>query len=73
MCHTGGMVVYVDKWIAGFDAAACPVVPYLQVLHVEQEVVGDDTPVVQAVLDCDTERADLLEEEAQLMKKLNKV
>jgi ATPase subunit of ABC transporter with duplicated ATPase domains len=44
-----------------------------QVLHVEQEVVGDDTPVLQAVLECDTERAALLEEEASLMAQLHLV
>jgi hypothetical protein len=32
----------------------------LQILHVEQEVVGDDRTVLQAVLDCDSERASLL-------------
>lgn len=40
-----------------------PLLPSLlhpQVLHVEQEVVGDDTPVLQAVLACDTERTELL-------------
>ena len=36
----------------------------------EQEVAGDDTPVLQAVLDCDVERADLLREEAALMAAL---
>ncbi|KAF6253822.1 hypothetical protein COO60DRAFT_386745 [Scenedesmus sp. NREL 46B-D3] len=44
--------------------------PSCQVLHVEQEVVGDDTPVLQVVLECDTERADLLDEERQLMAQL---
>ncbi|GAX81005.1 hypothetical protein CEUSTIGMA_g8440.t1 [Chlamydomonas eustigma] len=43
-----------------------------QILHVEQEVVGDDTPVIQAVLACDTERTKLLEEEKQILAKLNK-
>jgi len=37
-----------------------------QILHVEQEVVGDDTTVLQCVLDSDVERKQLLEEEAQL-------
>lgn len=32
----------------------------LQVLHVEQEIVGDDRSVLQAVLDCDSERSALL-------------
>ncbi|KAK9804716.1 hypothetical protein WJX72_001738 [[Myrmecia] bisecta] len=42
-----------------------------QILHVEQEVVGDDTTVLEAVLACDTERTALLQEEAELMSKLN--
>jgi hypothetical protein len=33
---------------------------FVQILHVEQEVVGDDRTVLQAVLDCDSERAALL-------------
>jgi hypothetical protein len=45
----------------------------LQVLHVEQEVVGDDTAVLQAVLECDSERSELLAEEAGIMAQLNKV
>ncbi|KAL4424205.1 hypothetical protein ABPG75_001506 [Micractinium tetrahymenae] len=39
-----------------------------QILHVEQEVVGDDTTALEAVLHCDTERLRLLEEEQQLME-----
>ncbi len=42
-------------------------------LHVEQEIVGSDTTVLEAVLECDSERSQLLEEEAELLKKLNKV
>lgn len=38
-----------------------------QILHVEQEVVGDDTPVLQCVLNSDMERTQLLEEEAHLL------
>lgn len=38
-----------------------------QILHVEQEVVGDDTSVLQCVLNSDTERAQLLEEEVRLL------
>ncbi|GIL87925.1 hypothetical protein Vretifemale_15973 [Volvox reticuliferus] len=43
-----------------------------QVLHVEQEVVGDDTPVIDAVLACDAERTALLKEEADLLRALNR-
>ena len=42
-----------------------------QILHVEQEVVGDDMPVIEAVLSCDVERNDLLAEEKEILAKLN--
>ncbi|KAJ7545438.1 hypothetical protein O6H91_09G119800 [Diphasiastrum complanatum] len=38
-----------------------------QILHVEQEVVGDDTTVLECVLSSDIERTKLLEEEARLV------
>ncbi|KAG0453055.1 hypothetical protein HPP92_025719 [Vanilla planifolia] len=38
-----------------------------QILHVEQEVVGDDTSALQCVLNSDNERIKLLEEEASLL------
>ena len=38
-----------------------------QILHVEQEVVGDDTIALQCVLNADVERTQLLEEEARLL------
>lgn len=37
-----------------------------QILHVEQEVVGDDISALQCVLDSDIERTRLLEEEVRL-------
>jgi ATP-binding cassette subfamily F protein 3 len=37
-----------------------------QVLHVEQEVAGDDRSALDAVVACDTERARLLDEERRL-------
>ncbi|CAN6713288.1 hypothetical protein ACFX13_039155 [Malus domestica] len=38
-----------------------------QILHVEQEVVGDDTTALQCVLNTDVERTKLMEEEASLL------
>lgn len=38
-----------------------------QILHVEQEVEGDDTTALQCVLNTDIERTQLLEEEARLL------
>ncbi|KAK7393833.1 hypothetical protein VNO78_22397 [Psophocarpus tetragonolobus] len=40
-----------------------------QILHVEQEVTGDDTTALQCVLNSDIERTQLLHEEAQLIAK----
>lgn len=40
-----------------------------QILHVEQEVVGDKTTALQCVLNTDVERAKLLEEEIQILAK----
>lgn len=39
-----------------------------QILHVEQEVVGDDTSALQCVLNSDVERIRLLEEESHLLE-----
>ena len=47
--------------------------PTMQILHVEQEIVADATPVLQAVLATDTERTALLAEEADLMARLEGV
>ncbi|KAG7650547.1 F-box-like domain superfamily [Arabidopsis thaliana x Arabidopsis arenosa] len=40
-----------------------------QILHVEQEVVGDKTTALQCVLNTDIERTKLLEEEIQILAK----
>jgi len=39
---------------------------HISVLHVEQEVVGDDTPAIQSVLESDIVRESLLKEEKEL-------
>lgn len=40
---------------------------HVTVLHVEQEVVGDDTVAVESVLECDMERTALLKRERDLL------
>ena len=40
---------------------------HVTVLHVEQEVVGDDTVAVESVLECDMERTALLKREKELL------
>lgn len=44
---------------------------HISILHVEQEVVGDDTPAIQSVLECDFKRESLLKEEKELSAKLS--
>jgi len=39
----------------------------VQILHVEQEVIGDDTLALHAVLESDVEREDLLKEEKRIL------
>ena len=41
--------------------------PQLSILHVEQEVDGDETSALESVLECDEERATLLKREKQLL------
>lgn len=43
---------------------------HMSILHVEQEVVGDDTLALQSVLESDTKRESLLKEEIDINKKM---
>ena len=43
---------------------------HISILHVEQEITGDDTPAIQAVLDADVWRKHLLKEQAKITKEL---
>lgn len=44
---------------------------HVSILHVEQEVVGDDTPALQSVLECDTKREELLKREKEINAAVN--
>ncbi|KAI9804311.1 MAG: hypothetical protein M1833_007118 [Piccolia ochrophora] len=43
---------------------------HITILHVEQEITGDDTPAIQAVLDADVWRKHLLGEQEKITKQL---
>ncbi|KAI9650319.1 ATP-binding cassette, regulator of translational elongation [Ciborinia camelliae] len=43
---------------------------HISILHVEQEISGDDTPALQAVLDADVWRKHLLAEQVKITKQL---
>ena len=53
------------RHIAGRDIKGIP--SNIQILHVEQEAIGDDTPVLDSVLAADAERDALVAEERQLL------
>jgi ATP-binding cassette, subfamily F, member 3 len=44
---------------------------HISVLHVEQEVVGDETPAIESVLQCDSVRENLLKDEREINAKIN--
>ncbi len=44
---------------------------HIRILHVEQEVTGDDTLAIDSVLECDIKRQDLLKKEKELTEKIN--
>ncbi|KAF2173255.1 hypothetical protein M409DRAFT_17198 [Zasmidium cellare ATCC 36951] len=46
---------------------------HISILHVEQEVTGDDTPALQAVLDADVWRTHLLREQEKITKELAEI
>ncbi|KAK3303367.1 P-loop containing nucleoside triphosphate hydrolase protein [Chaetomium strumarium] len=50
-----------------------PIPTHISILHVEQEITGDDTPALQAVLDADVWRKVLLKEQAELTNKLAEI
>lgn len=43
---------------------------HIRILHVEQEVVGDDTLAINSVLECDIKRQQLLQKEKELNERL---
>ncbi|KAK3176348.1 hypothetical protein OEA41_007671 [Lepraria neglecta] len=46
---------------------------HISILHVEQEITGDDTPALQAVLDADVWRKHLLAEQEKISKQLSEL
>ncbi|KAL6717992.1 ATP-binding cassette, regulator of translational elongation [Lecanora helva] len=46
---------------------------HISILHVEQEITGDDTPALQAVLDADVWRKHLLAEQEKIGKQLSEI
>ncbi|GFF37791.1 uncharacterized ABC transporter ATP-binding protein C29A3.09c [Aspergillus udagawae] len=46
---------------------------HISILHVEQEITGDDTPAIQAVLDADVWRKRLLAEQEKISRQLAEI
>lgn len=54
-----------------FDSRQLRIPSHVSLLHVEQEVVGDDTPALQSVLQCDFVREGLLQHEREITAAIN--
>ncbi|KAG7194769.1 ATP-binding cassette, regulator of translational elongation [Scheffersomyces spartinae] len=46
---------------------------HITILHVEQEIRGDDTPALQSVLDADVWRKNLLQEESKINERVEEI
>ncbi|CAH6718643.1 protein Gcn20p [[Candida] jaroonii] len=46
---------------------------HITILHVEQEIRGDDTPAIQSVLDADVWRKSLIQEEAKINERIKEI
>ncbi|CAL1197195.1 Protein GCN20 [Candida parapsilosis] len=46
---------------------------HITILHVEQEIRGDDTPALQSVLDADVWRKSLLQEESKINERITEI
>ncbi|KAJ8122397.1 hypothetical protein ONZ43_g1397 [Nemania bipapillata] len=50
-----------------------PIPTHISILHVEQEITGDDTPALQAVLDADVWRKVLMRDQSEITKRLAQI
>lgn len=57
--------------MVSFSSGNLKIPSHITVLHVEQEVVGDDTDAIQSVLESDEKREGLLKEEREITAKLH--
>ena len=53
------------------SSAQLKIPTHIRVLHVEQEVTGDDTLALDSVLSCDERRENLLKKEKELNEKIH--
>lgn len=54
-----------------FSSGQLRIPSHISILHVEQEVVGDETPALQSVLECDFVREGLLKREREISAAIN--
>ena len=58
-------------FISFFFRGLLKIPSHISILHVEQEVIGDETIALDSVLECDEERNRLLKEEKQINAQLS--
>lgn len=59
-------------WYINYSSKQLRIPSHIRVLHVEQEVAGDETSALESVLECDQERSMLLSKEAELQAAIEK-
>lgn len=64
-------MIFLIVQICLFFSGQLTIPSNITMLSVEQEVEGDDTPVIDSVLACDIKRQALLREEKELNESIN--
>ncbi|XP_035223742.1 ATP-binding cassette sub-family F member 3-like [Stegodyphus dumicola] len=67
LSHTSFRFIFILYFYSG----QLKISSHISVLHVEQEVVGDDTTALDSVLECDEKRQNLILEEKKLLQLMN--
>eukprot|EP00435_Cladocopium_sp_Y103_P019587 s1116_g4.t1 len=69
-CFDASIAQTCEHWLAWWrEKSRVPIPQHFMIMHVEQEIKGDDTPVLQSVLQADREREWLLKVEQELLEK----
>ncbi|KAJ9151226.1 Protein GCN20 [Pleurostoma richardsiae] len=70
----GGLRILTDTTLTlSYGHREVPIPTHISILHVEQEINGDETSAIQAVLDADVWRKVLLREQAEITQRLAEI
>ncbi len=63
-------LIKMFAWPFEWKSGELKIPTHIRILHVEQEVNGDDTLAIESVLECDVRRQTLLQQEKDISEKL---